>query len=600
MTRHVAVMNTAFRDGFQSCVGARVFTKDFLPALEAAMAAGFTHFEAGGGARYQVPYLYCGEDAFDMMDTFRATTGPDANLQTLARGVNVVGLDSQSSDIIKLHAEMFKKHGMTTIRNFDALNDWRNLAYSGQCIIEAGLRHEVVVALMGLPPGVSGGHTSEFYVGVLQDILDNDVPFSSVCFKDASGTTPPQVIYETVKEARKRLGEDVHLRVHSHETAGISIAQYRAALDAGANGIDLSMAPMSGGTAQPDVVTMWQALRGTEFDMGIDIDKVLEAEEVFKDCMKDYFLPPESRAVEPLIPFSPMPGGALTANTQMMRDNGMLDKYPAAIREMREVVSLGGFGSSVTPVSQFYFQQALNNAIFGRWKRIAEGYGKMVLGYFGKTPREPDPMVVKLASEQLGLEPTTRNPRLINDEDPTKGREAAKKRLDEAGLPHTEENIFISASLKDKGIAFLKGNGTIAVRKNVPEKKAPAAGGGAKPTSFKVHVGGKSFQVEFKDGKAHVNGRVLDYSVEAGGAGGGGAPAASVSDAEPVKAQMPGKILKHLVSVGQQVAEGDALLLIEAMKMEMEVAAPRGGTVASIPAEEGQQVAAGEPLVLLS
>ena len=598
MTKRVAVMNTAFRDGFQSCVGARVNTDDFLPALEAAVAAGFTHFEAGGGARYQVPYLYCGEDAFDMMDRFRATTGPEANLQTLARGVNVVGLDSQSSDIIQLHAELFKKHGMSTIRNFDALNDWRNLAYSGKCIIEAGLNHEVVVALMGLPPGVQGGHTAEFYIGVLQDLLDNEVPYSSVCFKDASGTTPPQVIYETVKEARKRLGADVHIRVHTHETAGISIAQYRAALDAGADGIDLSMAPMSGGTAQPDIVSMWQALRGTDYDLGVDIDKVLECEEVFKECMKDYFLPPESRAVEPLIPFSPMPGGALTANTQMMRDNGMLDKYPAAIREMRDVVSRGGFGSSVTPVSQFYFQQALNNAIFGRWERIAEGYGKMVLGYFGKTPREPDPMVVKLASEQLGLEPTTRDPRLINDEDPTKGREAAKVRLDEAGLPHTEENIFISASLKEKGIAFLKGDHTIAVRKNMPAKDAPAASSADKPSAYAVSVGGKSFDVRFEGGRAIVNGRALDYSVSAQEAS--AAPAAAPTATHPVNAQMPGKVLQHLVRVGQQVSEGEPLLKIEAMKMEMEVAAPRDGTVADLPVPEGQQVAAGQPLVLLS
>ena len=142
--KRVRVMNTAFRDGFQSVFGARVFTPDFLPALEAAAHAGFDHFEAGGGARYQALYLYCQEDAFDMMDAFRATAGPDANLQTLSRGVNVVGLDSQSSDIIDLHAKMFKKHGMTTIRNFDALNDVRNLSFSGKCIVEAGLRHEVV------------------------------------------------------------------------------------------------------------------------------------------------------------------------------------------------------------------------------------------------------------------------------------------------------------------------------------------------------------------------------------------------------------------------------------------------------------------------
>ena len=162
---------------------------------------------------------------------------------------------------------------MTTIRNFDALNDVRNLLYSGQCITNAGLNHEVVIALMGLPPGLEGAHTPEFYIGVLQDILDHNVPFSSVCFKDASGTTPPNIIYETVKQARKILPADTHIRVHSHETAGISVAQYRAALDGGANGIDLSLAPMSGGTAQPDVVTMWQALRYTDYDIWVLISK---------------------------------------------------------------------------------------------------------------------------------------------------------------------------------------------------------------------------------------------------------------------------------------------------------------------------------------
>ena len=379
--KRVSVMNTGFRDGFQSCYGARVFTPDFLPAVEAASAAGFTHFEAGGGARYQALYLYCGEDAFDMMDAFRATVGPDANLQTLARGVNVVSLDSQSSDVIDLHAKMFKKHGITTIRNFDALNDVRNLSYSGQCIVEAGLKHEVVVALMELPPGAEGlyrvgdreiaAQSPEFYLSILRQILDADVPFDSVCFKDASGTVVPSKVYDTIRGARKLLGDEVHLRVHTHETAGISVMTYKAALDAGADGIDLGMAPASGGTGQPDVVTMWHALRGTEFDLGLDMKRVLEAEEVFKECMKDYFMPPEALAVEPLIPFSPMPGGALTANTQMMRDNQMLDRYPKVAARMGEVVRRGGFGTSVTPVSQFYFQQAFNNEIFGPWKRMA-------------------------------------------------------------------------------------------------------------------------------------------------------------------------------------------------------------------------------------
>ena len=605
MKRKVHVMITAFRDGFQSCFGARVFTKDFLPALEAAADAGFTHFEAGGGARYQVPYLYCGENAFDMMDSFRATVGPDANLQTLARGVNVVGLDSQSSDIIDLHAKMFKKHGMTTIRNFDALNDVRNLSYSGKCITEAGLNHEVVVAMMGLPPGLEGAHSSDFYIKVLTDILDNDVPFSSVCFKDASGTTPPDIIYNTIKKARKILPEGTHIRVHTHETAGISIAQYRAALDGGVDGIDLSLAPASGGTAQPDVVTMWQALRGTDYDMDIDIEKVLLAEEVFKDCMKDYFMPPEAKAVEPIIPFSPMPGGALTANTQMMRDLGMLDKYPEVIKEMREVVLRGGFGTSVTPVSQFYFQQAFTNFMNGRdkngeWNKIFDSYGRMVLGYFGKTPVPPDPKVVELAAKQLGLEPTTRNPREINDEDPTKGIPAATKTLQEHNLPITDENIFIAASLKEKGVSFLKGDFTIGVRKNVPteeERSAPAQK--SKPSNYNVSVGGKSFAVEFKDGKAIVNGKSYNYDVSAGQATGVVSPVVTSPSIE-IKAKMPGKILSLLVNEGDSVSKDDVVLKMEALKMEMDVVSPSEGSIVEICVSAGQQVTANQVLVRLS
>ena len=132
--KKIAFMDTSFRDGFQSCFGARVKCDDFIPALEAAVAAGSNNFEIGGGARFQSLYFYCQADAFEMMDRCRKVVGPDINLQTLSRGANVVGLVSQSRDIIDLHAKMFKKHGVSTIRNFDALNDVRNLAYSGKFI----------------------------------------------------------------------------------------------------------------------------------------------------------------------------------------------------------------------------------------------------------------------------------------------------------------------------------------------------------------------------------------------------------------------------------------------------------------------------------
>ena len=588
----IKVMDTSFRDGFQSVYGARVFVDDFIPALQSAVAAGINHFEVAGGARFQSPIFYCNENAFETMDKIRAAVGLDVNLQSLARGVNVVGLDSQPRDIINLHAKMFKKHGVTTIRNFDALNDVNNLIYSGQCIKDNGLKHEVTITMMELPIGCTGAHDVDFYEKVLRNILGAGIPFDSIAFKDASGTSAPRKVYETIKRTREILGNDAHIRFHSHETAGTGLAAYLAALDGGADGIDLSMKPVSGGTAQPDIVSMWHALKGTEFDLGIDIEKILETEEVFKDCMKDYFMPPEALAVNPMIIQSPLPGGALTANTQMLRDNGIMDKYPEIVSAMKEVVEKGGFGTSVTPVSQFYFQQAFNNVMFGKWKKIAEGYGKMVLGYFGKTPCEPDSEVVKLASEQLKLQPTTECVVDINDKDPNKGIEAARKMLKDAGLEETDENIFIAAACKEKGILFLEGKGTIGVRKNEqkPETSDSSANG------YTVTVNGKKYAVALEGEKATVNGKLYDFSIKSGIE----AKQSVGGEGTPVKAALPGTVLKVLVEEGDNIEQGDVLAVVEAMKMETEIKSPVGGTVQSVEIEVGGHVQTGQVLVTVA
>ncbi len=593
--KQIKVMDTSFRDGFQSVYGARVFTKDFLPALESAVAAGIRHFEVGGGARFQSPIFYCNENAFDMMDTIRKTVGNDINLQTLARGVNVVGLDSQPKDIINLHAKMFKKHGITTIRNFDALNDVNNLIYSGQCIVDNGLNHEVTITMMELPIGCTGAHDVEFYIRVLRSILDAGIPFTSLAFKDASGTSAPKKVYETIKRTREILGNDAHIRFHSHETAGTGLQAYIAALDGGADGIDLAMKPVSGGTSQPDIVSMWHALKGTDYDLGIDVEKILETEEIFKDCMKDYFLPPEAMAVNPMIISSPLPGGALTANTQMMRDNGTMDRFPEVVAAMKEVVEKGGFATSVTPVSQFYFQQAYSNVMFGKWAKITEGYGKMVLGYFGKTPCEPDKEIIAEASKQLELQPTTETVLEINEKDPNKGIAPATKMLEDAGLPVNDENIFIAATCKEKGILFLQGKGQIGVRKNADVKKE-TCDAGEKPEGYTVSVNNKKFSVRIEGQKAVVNGKSYDITVKEGvEAKQGVAP----SEGTPIKAALPGAVLKINVSEGDYIDEGDVLLVLEAMKMETEIKSPKSGTVKSVEVSVGEQVKNSQTLVVI-
>ena len=592
-------MDTSFRDGFQSIYGAKVLVDDFIPALQAAVGAGLKHFETAGGARFQAPIFFCNENAFDTMDKIRAAVGPDVKLQSLARGVNVVGLNSQPRDIIDLHAKMFAKHGVNVVRNFDALNDVNNLVDSANSIKKYGMQHEVTITMMELPYGCEGAHDVAFYERVLRSILDSGLPFDSLAFKDASGTSNPRKVYETVKMARELLGQDAHIRFHSHETAGTGLAAYLAALDGGADGIDLAMKPVSGGTGQPDIISMWHALKGTEYDLGLDIKKIMETEEIFKECMKDYPISPISLAVNPILIQAPLPGGATATTVNQLKDMGMLDKFPKLIANMKEVVERGGFATSVTPVSQFYAQQSFLNAITPEpWQQANPGYAKMLLGYFGKTPCEPDPELVKWAQEKVGMEPTTEKVVDINEKDPEKGIEAAKKRLEEAGLPTTDENIFISAACKDgnvdKGIEFLLGKGKVSVNKTANKEAAPAAQASS-TGEYTVKVNGKNYAVKLEGDKATVNGKSYDVNVKAGIE----TKAASSGGGEEVKAGLPGNVLRIEVSEGDEVAEGDVLLVVEAMKMETEIKSPKAGTVQSILVAQGDKVVSGQALVTL-
>ncbi|HEC1877546.1 TPA: biotin attachment protein [Campylobacter jejuni] len=593
--KFIDVMDTSFRDGFQSVYGARVLMDDFFPAVEAAKEAGITHFEFGGGARFQSLYFYLNEDAFTMMDRFRAIVGKDVNLQTLARGINTVTLDTGSSELIDLHAKLFAKHGTTTIRNFDALNDVNNLKFSGECIVKHGLKHEITITLMDLPPNCKGAHDVPFYEKILKEILAAEIPFHSICFKDASGTSNPNKIYETIKMARKILPQDTHIRLHTHETAGVSIACYLAALESGVDGIDLAAAPVSGGTSQPDILTMMHALKGKDYDLGgFEEEKILRYEEVLKDCLKEYFLPPEATMVNPLIPFSPMPGGALTANTQMMRDNNMLDKFPQVIHAMREVVEKGGFGTSVTPVSQFYFQQAFNNVMFGSWKKIAEGYGKMVLGYFGKTPVAPDTNIIELASKQLNLEPTTELAINIADKDESKSMAYTKTLLEKEDIETSEENIFIAAACKEKGIAFLKGEAKVNIRKLASMPKPMSTD----ENKFTVAVNGNKYHVEVSYGfdkdvnvksvkKVEENKNIISSN-----------STSSVDAENEVLAGISGNVFKIYINEGEEVKSGQAIMVLEAMKMEIEVNAPKDGIISELCIKIGDTVNEGEVLAI--
>jgi len=271
------------------------------------------------------------------------------------------------------------------------------------------------------------------------------------------------------------------------------------------------------------------------------------------------------------------------------------------------VVALGGRGSSVTPVSQFYFQQAYMNVVMGKWKKIVDGYGQMVLGYFGKTPRPADPEVIKIAAQQLKKEPFTGDPLDVIEP----GVPAATKILEDNNLPVTEENIFIIASCEGKGLDFLKGNAPLSVYyKEEPKKEevtqvtpAQTASAPNTPQNLIVNVNGKDYSVLVRPN----DGSVVQVTPPATASKPSGAPApaskpaaaASSGGGESVTAPMPGTVFKLLVKEGDKVEAGQAVIILEAMKMENELQAEKGGTVTQVSVAEGDKVDEGAVLIVI-
>ena len=604
--RKIRVMFTPFRDGLQSSFGGKVRLKDILPAMEfSAKEAGIRHFEFGGGARYQAPYFYVGEDPFECQDKMRAAVGPDVDLQILTRSVSGVTLTTQALPALSLQGKMMAKHATTWDRNFDFMNDVDNLVKTAQPILDAGMHHQVCVALMGLPFADDKVHTPAFYINVVQGLLDAGVHIDSVCMKDASGTTDPHTCYETAKGLKKILPPEVILWQHTHDTASLAVSQYMAGIEGGVDGIDLSCRPMASGTVQPDVRSMAHALKNTGYSLDLDVAKMHEIENMLNEGMAEYEFNPVTTSADARVVGFPMPGGAIGPNVHMMKEAGILDRYNEVLAEFPVVVKAGGAWTSVTPGSQQYWLQAFNNVLHGRWKKINEGYGKSVLGYFGHTPLPPDPEVVKIAAEQLGKEPFTGDPL----EAAPDSLAPAKAALEERGLPVTDENVFLVAAAiipgknmdLNEGIRLLTGKPKIVL----PFKKKEAPAAAAKPAAAAAATSGAPSFVS----PVTTNCTVVEAvsSPKSNSTPGPAAPAVTGTTAPaatagtPVYSPFQGKteLVEIKVKVGDTVTEGQVVASVEAMKAKHDVKAPCAGKVASIDAELGADVEAGQPIMTI-
>ncbi len=604
--KQIRVMFTPFRDGLQSSFGGKARLQDFLPAMEASARAGIRHLEFGGGARFQAPMFYLGEDPFATMDKIRAAVGPDCDLQILTRSVSGVTLTTQSIEALELQGRLMAGAGTTWDRNFDYMNDVRNMINTGRPIVAAGMHHQVCIALMGLPFHSDKVHTAEFYIDIGKRMLESDVQVDSICLKDASGTTDPKTIYDTAVGLKKIMPPEMPLWMHTHDTASMAVACYMAGIAGGVDGVDCSVRPMASGTVQPDVRSMAHALKGTGYSLDINAAAMPEIESLLDEGLKDYAFNPTTTTADARVIGFPMPGGAIGPNVHMMVKAGIIHKYGDVLEEFPVVVKSGGAWSSVTPGSQFYWLQAFNNVMFGRWEKIESGYGRSVLGYFGETPLKPDPEVVKIASEQLNMP--------VFEGDPLEAApnniEPARKALEARNLPVNDRNLFLVLSTMvpgkkmelNEGIKLLTGKGKIDIPlKKKEEKPAPVAI--ASPVASSAPTGPVRSTCTVKEG-----GKVRTFVVtvepnnaETEKTTTAAAPAAS-QGGTPVFSGFGGEVevIDILVKEGAAVSKGMVVASVEAMKAQHDIKAPCDGTVSSVDVRIGEEIDATHCILTIS
>ena len=598
--KEIRVMFTPFRDGLQSVFGGKTRLKDILPAIEASAAAGIKHFEFGGGARFQAPFFYVGENPFFCMSEIRKAVGPDADLQILTRSVSGVTLTTQRTTTLALQAKLMRKHGTTIDRNFDFMNDVDNLVKTGQPIVDSGMHHQVCVALMGLPFKSDKAHTPDFYIGIVRDLLKRDIQFDSVCLKDASGTTSPKTCYETAKGIKKILPPEIPLVQHTHDTASTAVACYMAGIAGGVDGIDLAVRPLASGTSQPDVRSMAHSLKGTGFSLDIDPSKMDEIESLLNKSLSEYEFNPVTTSADARVVGFPMPGGAIGPNVHMMKSAGILDKYSDVLAEFPEVVRAGGGWTSVSPGSQQYWLQAFNNVLHGRWEKIDAGYGKSVLGYFGRPPLPPDPEVVKIASEKLELPPFDGDPLEEAPDTLTEAENALKER----GIEITDENKFLVAAaiVPGKNMELNEGIRLLEKRSKITLPLKKEESGNKKTNSITTPT---KTSVTVTEGN---NTRTYEVVIEP--------PASSKSPTTPNQtAVTPSnggqtkdifspfegnvEVVEVNVKAGDVVTQGQVVAAVEAMKAKHDVKAPCAGRVTAVHASIGNEVSAGKPIMTI-
>ena len=386
----VQFTETVLRDANQSLIATRMPYEKFEPILESMNRAGFYSVECWGGATFDVCLRYLAEDPWERLRKIR-TKMPDARLQMLLRGQNILGYKHYSDDIVRRFVRASVRNGIDIIRIFDALNDVTNLKTAMEETVACGAEASGAIAYTTSPV-----HTLEAYVKLAREMAAMGA--SSICIKDMAGILTPKAAYDLVRAIKDAV--DLPVILHTHCTTGLAYMTYLKAAEAGADVIDTAISPFSGGTSQPATETLHYALRELGFETGLDADVLHQIADFFKpirgEFIADGTLNPISLTTDTQCLTYQIPGGMLSNLLSQLKTLGALDKFEDALLETPRVRADMGYPPLVTPTSQLIGSQAVQNVLSGeRYKNVGAELRAYCRGEYGATPAPSDPEVRK-------------------------------------------------------------------------------------------------------------------------------------------------------------------------------------------------------------
>ncbi len=594
-TNPIGITELVLRDAHQSLFATRMRVEDMLPIAPKMDEIGFWSIESWGGATFDACIRFLGEDPWERIRLLKKAM-PKTPQQMLFRGQNILGYRHYADDVVDKFVERAAVNGVDVFRIFDALNDPRNLATAIKATKRVGKHAQATMSYTTSPV-----HNLDYWVDFGKTL--EDIGVDSICIKDMSGLLQPQEAYELISRLKKDL--DVRIHLHCHATTGLSTATYLKAIEAGVDNIDCAISSMSLATGHSATETAVAMTAGTDRAAGLDLKALEEVAAYFRKIRKKYAKFEGSlKGVDGRILVAQVPGGMLSNMENQLKQQGAIDKMDDVLDEIPRVREDLGYLPLVTPTSQIVGTQSVVNVLTGeRYKSITKETAGILKGEYGKTPSPVKSDLQAKVLEDGGEAITCRPADLLEPEVDKLTTELQQKAKDEGFdlAKDVIDDVLTYALFPQVGLNFLKNRGDASAFEPAPTEedakptaapaaKAPAGG----PEIYTVKVNGQSYVVEVNEGG--------DIQSVAPAATPAAAPAAAApaGGGEPIPAPLAGNIVKVNVKTGQTVQEGDVVLVLEAMKMETEVCAPKAGTVGDVSVAEGDKVAVGETLLTIA